>query len=103
MFVNQQLPSDLRATERKGGDRRPGDTRLPAHGCSFRLLEFASPPARRRHLGRNLPGAYRNFFFFVQKWFIMQNVNFYKKFNIHHMITESHLPVKKVQKLYTLL
>lgn len=23
----------------------------------------------------------------------MQNVNFYKKFNIHHMITESHLPV----------
>lgn len=39
----------------------------------------------------------------VQKLFIMQNVNFYKKFNIHHMITESHLPVKKVQKLYTLL
>lgn len=60
MFVNQQLPSDLRATERKGGDRRPGDTRLPAHGCGFRLLASASPPARRRHLVRNLPGAYRN-------------------------------------------
>lgn len=60
MFVNQQLPSDLRATERKGGDRRPGDTRLPARVCGFRLLASASPPARRRHLGRNLPGAYRN-------------------------------------------
>lgn len=60
MFVNQQLPSDLRATERKGGDRRPGDTRLPARGCGFRLLASASPPARSSHLGRNLPGAYRN-------------------------------------------
>ncbi|EAW95062.1 hCG1981733 [Homo sapiens] len=33
----------------------------------------------------------------------MQNVNFYKKFNIHRIVTESHLPVKKVQNLYTLL
>lgn len=38
----------------------------------------------------------------VQKLFIMQNVNFYKKFNIHHMVTESHLPVKKRYKSYIL-
>lgn len=40
----------------------------------------------------------------VQKLFIMQNVNFYKKFTIHHMITESHLPVKKGTKaIYSII
>lgn len=40
----------------------------------------------------------------VQKLFIMQNVNFYKKFNIHHMVTESHLPVKKGTKaIYSII
>lgn len=34
----------------------------------------------------------------------MQNVNFYKKFNIHRIVTESHLPVKKVQKpIYSII
>lgn len=32
----------------------------------------------------------------------MQNVNFYKKFNIHRIVTESHLPVKKGTKTYIL-
>lgn len=48
MFVNQQLPSDLRATERKGGDRRPGDTRLPAHV----ILRYGLLPSFLYDLGK---------------------------------------------------
>ena len=33
----------------------------------------------------------------------MQNVNFYKKFNIHRMVTESHLPAKGTKAKYSII
>ncbi|XP_047653417.1 translation initiation factor IF-2-like [Phacochoerus africanus] len=85
IFVNLQLPSEPGETERKGGGRKaeektpasspraasprsaavgtPPPARSPARRSCWRLFLFPSAPrprARRRRLGRNLPGAYRN-------------------------------------------
>nr|XP_030734333.1 LRP chaperone MESD isoform X1 [Globicephala melas] len=86
IFVNLQLPSEPGETERKGGGRKaegktpasspraasplsaavgaPPPARPPGLLEAFPLPGRASPPParhrRRRRLGRNLPGAYRN-------------------------------------------
>ena len=85
IFVNLQLPSEPGETERKGGGRKaeektpasspraasprsaavgtPPPACSPARRGCWRLFLFPSAPrprARRRRLGRNLPGAYRN-------------------------------------------